>query len=169
MVEQNYPKQPRIEYNEKILDLYQTLKKEFSEHLHEKSKQYGFTGPQLLLMFAICQNPGINLRDLSECLELSKSNVSSIVDRLVRQGKVTREIPEESRRSVKLYLSPDFLNKYNPMELRTQYMSGIIGDASVEELNLVIDGLEKFHELIKKSTTKTSNEPIQKKIQGGNV
>lgn len=41
-------------------------------------------------------------------MNLTKSTVSGIVDRLEKQGVVIREIPKDNRRIVKLSISEDF-------------------------------------------------------------
>jgi MarR family transcriptional regulator, organic hydroperoxide resistance regulator len=143
--------QHSIKHNEKILLLFRTLQKDFKEYLFERSKQYGFTGPQIILMFMLYKNPGISLHELSDQMELSKSTVSGIVDRLVNQGIVMREIPEENRRVIRLSLSPDFLNECNLSEIRDEYLADIIKDASPEELDKIIYGLEKLHELMSRN------------------
>ncbi|MBN7773985.1 MarR family winged helix-turn-helix transcriptional regulator [Clostridium aminobutyricum] len=140
-----------INYAERIFALLKVNRKEFSEYSLEKSRQLGFTGPQLFVVFTLCKNPGINLQELSERMELSKSTVSGIVDRLVIQGDVLREIPTENRRSVKLFLSPDFLKKCDLMETKKQYLTDLIHGAEPEELELIIQGLEKLSELIRRN------------------
>jgi DNA-binding MarR family transcriptional regulator len=113
--------------------------------------QYGFTFPQMFLIFSLNKNPGTNLHDLSKQLELSKSTVSGIVDRLVSQRVVIREIPEEDRRTVKLSLSPDFLKEFNIQEVKDHLLTDLIKDAPVEDLDNIIYGLEKLLELLNKN------------------
>jgi MarR family transcriptional regulator, organic hydroperoxide resistance regulator len=151
MIENDNLEQELKKYNEKIMYLFVTLQKDFRDYFFEKSKQYGFSGSQLILISTINKNPGINLQDLSKKIYLSNSTVSGMIDRMVSQGHVIREIPEDNRRTVKLYLSKDFLNKFDIEEIRSSYLSNIAMDASAEELKEIINGLEKFHELIKKS------------------
>ena len=142
---------PLTEYNEKILALFRDVKKVLREYTDKKSQQYGLTSPQMFVIFYLYRNPGINLHDLTKHLELSKSTVSGIVDRLVSQRVVLREIPEENRRTVRLFLSPDFLQEFNIPEFKEQLLSGLIEDASMEDLNSIIYGLEKLLELINKN------------------
>lgn len=143
--------QSLISYSETIMRLLRTTRKELSEYSFEKAKQYGCTGPQLFLIFILYKNPGINLQELSEKLGLSKSTVSGIVDRLVSQGDITREIPSENRRCVRLFLSPDFLEKCDLKEIKRQFLTDLIKDASEEDLKSIINGLEKLHELVLKN------------------
>lgn len=135
-------------YNERILYLFRALQSDLKEYMLKMSKKNGFTGPQTYLIFALYKSPGMNLQELSEKLELSKSTVSGIVDRLVSQGVVTREIPENNRRIVKLSLSESYLKEFRPDQLREVYLQDILMPAPEEDLELVIKGLEKLHELI---------------------
>lgn len=141
-------RQPLTNPSEKIVILLKSIQKKLKEHLFEKSKQYGFTGPQMYLIFTLYKNPGSNLNEVSEMLGLSKSTVSGIVDRLVSQNVVIREIPEENRRTVRLSLSPDFTNKFDPSEIKNKYLAGVIKDVDEEELYKIIAGLEKLDELM---------------------
>ncbi|QAT44133.1 MarR family transcriptional regulator [Aminipila luticellarii] len=137
-----------------MVRLLKTAKKELNDYSFEKAKQYGFTGPQLFLVLILEQDPGISLQELSEKLRLSKSTVSGIVDRLVCQGDVVREIPSEDRRSVKLFLSSDFSERYDLMEIRRSFLTDLIKDASIEDLDIAIEGLEKTYEIIEKAKIK---------------
>ncbi len=146
--------QSLIGYSETIIKLLRIIRKELNEYSFQKSKLYGFTGPQLFLAFILYRHPGISLQELSEKLGLSKSTVSGIVERLVCQGDVTREIPSENRRSVKLFLSSDFLKKYDLSEIKIRFLNDLFKDASIEELNTIIEGLEKLYELIQRNNIK---------------
>ncbi|MHC1724321.1 MAG: MarR family winged helix-turn-helix transcriptional regulator [Aminipila sp.] len=150
----NNSEQSLISYSETIMRLLRTTRKELSEYSFEKSKQFGCTGPQLFLIFILYRNPGINLQELSERLGLSKSTVSGIVDRLVSQGDVTREIPSENRRSVRLFLSPNFLEKCDLMAIKRQFLTDLVKDASEQDLKTIIEGLEKLHEMVMKNKIK---------------
>lgn len=150
----NNSEQSLISYSETIMRLLRTTKKELSEYSFEKAKQFGCTGPQLFLILILYKNPGINLQELSERLGLSKSTVSGIVDRLVSQGDVTREIPSENRRSVRLFLSTDFLEKCDVIEIKRQFLTDLFKGASEQDLKTIIEGLEKLHEMVMKNKIK---------------
>lgn len=150
--------QPLNQRNERIFDLFRTLKQDVREYSEQKKKEYDLTGTQLLVIDILNRNPGINLHALSEQLRLAKSNVSCIVERLVGKGIVVREIPEENRRTVKLSLSPEISERYNSMKYKNRFWSDMIRDASEEELNTVINGLEKLHELILRSKSEWAAE-----------
>jgi len=121
----------------------------YRDQIYEKSRHYGFTGPQIGLIIGLHKNPYITLKEMSECLGLSKSTVSGMVDRLVGQGVVVREIPEDNRRTVRLSLSPDFKKNNVLKDLADKYINDSLKDASEEDLDKIITGLEILHRLIR--------------------
>ncbi|HWQ43400.1 MAG TPA: MarR family transcriptional regulator, partial [Desulfosporosinus sp.] len=108
--------------SERVVYLFKAVHKIYRDQVYEKSRQYGFTGPQLGLIIGLSKNPYITLTEMSECLGLCKSTVSGMVDRLVGQGVVIREIPEDNRRIVRLSLSPEFQNNNVLKELANKYI-----------------------------------------------
>jgi len=136
---------------EKIAFLFKAIQKIYREHIFEISKQYGFTGPQLTLIIGLYKNPFKTLNEISECLGLTKSTVSGMVDRLVAQGVVIREIPENNRRTVRLSISSEFLKNNNFKDLMNQYLTDTIKGASEEEIETVVSGLEILLSLIEKN------------------
>jgi len=137
--------------SERVVFLFRSIQKVFREHIYEKSRQYGFTGPQIGLIIGLNKNPFITLNEMSECLGLSKSTVSGIVDRLVARGVVIREIPETNRRTVRLSLSPEFQKNNILQELINQYVTDTIKGASEEEIEKILSGLEILYALIEKN------------------
>lgn len=135
--------------SERVVYLFKAVHKIYRDQIYEKSRQYGFTGPQIGLIIGLHKNPYITLKEMSECLGLSKSTVSGMVDRLVGQGVVIREIPEDNRRIVRLSLSPDFQKNNVLQELANKYINDTLKDASEEDLNKIITGLEILYRLIK--------------------
>ncbi|HZK84713.1 MAG TPA: MarR family transcriptional regulator [Desulfosporosinus sp.] len=135
--------------SERVVYLFKAVHKMYRDQIYEKSRQYGFTGPQIGLIIGLSKNPYITLKEMSECLGLSKSTVSGMVDRLVSRGVVLREIPEENRRIVRLSLSPDFQKNNVLKELANKYINDSLKDASTEDLDKIITGLEILYRLIK--------------------
>ena len=135
--------------SEKVVYLFKAVHKIYRDQIYEKSRQYGFTGPQMGLIIGLNKNPYITLKEMSECLGLSKSTVSGMVDRLVSQGVVLREIPEENRRIVRLSLSPEFRKNNVLKELANKYINDSLKEASEEDLDKIITGLEILYKLLK--------------------
>jgi len=136
--------------SERVDLLFRSIQKLYREQLFEKSRLYGFTGPQIVLMAELYKNPFSTLNEMSACMGLSKSTVSAIVGRLVGQGIVVREIPENNRRTVRLSLAPEFRKNNVLKELKNQYISDTIKGASDEEIEKMISGLEILYSYIEK-------------------
>lgn len=134
---------------EKVVFLIKSIQKIYRDQLYKKSRHYGFTGPQIGLIIGLDRNPFSTLNEMSECLGLSKSTVSGIVDRLVRQGVVIREIPEDNRRIVRLSLSPKFQKKNIIKGFMNEYITDIFKDISEADLEKITMGLELLYKLVK--------------------
>jgi DNA-binding MarR family transcriptional regulator len=137
--------------SERVAFLFRAIQKIYKQHIFEITKQYGFTGAQFALIVELFKNPFKTLNEMSECLGLTKSTVSGMVDRLVGQEVVIREIPVNNRRIVQLSISPEFLKNNGFKELMNQYMTDTIKGASEEEIEKMISGLEILYSLIKKN------------------
>jgi len=138
---------------DKVIILFQSIQKIFKEQMFEKSKKYGFTWPQIALIFTLHKKPYTTLHELSNQLGLSKSTVSGIIDRLVGQGVIQRETPEDNRRIVKLSLSPDFIGKNYLIDLKNKYFTDILKNTSPEDLEEIICSLEKLLTLMNENRT----------------
>lgn len=137
--------------SERVIFLFKSIHKIIRNQMCEKSRQYGFTGPQIGLIFGLHKNPFSTLNEISQYMGLSKSTVSGIVDRLVGQGVIIREIPEDNRRIVRLSLSPEFEKNNVLKELMNKYFADILKDASEEDMEKIISGLEILYTLINKN------------------
>ncbi|GAB6153898.1 hypothetical protein JCM17380_26480 [Desulfosporosinus burensis] len=139
--------------SERVVFLFKSIHKVYRDQLYKKSREYGFTGPQIGLIIALHKHPFSNLNEMSDFLGLSKSTVSGIVDRLVGQGVVIREIPENNRRIVRLSLSPEWQKNNVLHELMNKYITNILKNASEEEMKKIITGLEILYALISAEET----------------
>lgn len=93
---------------DEIIEIFKSIRKSIGCRFEKSAKKYGFTAPQLGVIFHLHVMPSITLDALSKHMLLTKSTVSGIVDRLEKQGVVTREIPKDNRRIVKLSISEEF-------------------------------------------------------------
>ncbi|KJR49461.1 Transcriptional regulator, MarR family [Desulfosporosinus sp. I2] len=145
--------QPWSNPSERVIFLFKSIHKIYRDQLYKKSRQFGLTGPQIGLIMGLHKHPESTLNEISDSLGLSKSTVSGIVDRLVGQGIVIREIPENNRRIVQLSLSPEWQKNNAIHELINKFMTDTLRNASEEEMDKIITGLEILHDLI--NTNKT--------------
>lgn len=147
------PQQPWSSPSERVVFLFKSINKIYRDQLYKKSRQFGLTGPQIGLIMGLHKHPDSTLNEVSERLGLSKSTVSGIVDRLVSHGIVLREIPENNRRIVQLSLSPEWQKNNAIHEIFNQLITDTLRNASEEEMEKIITGLEILHGLI--NTDKT--------------
>jgi DNA-binding MarR family transcriptional regulator len=132
---------------EQIVDLCKLLLKRFRVAASMNLKEYGFTATQIALMFILYRNPNLMLNELSDKMGLSKSTVSSMVERLENQGVVLREIPKDNRRIVRLSLEPEFAEKHKDiLDFRHKFINDILNfkDVSANDADKIIYALEKM-------------------------
>jgi len=68
--------------------------------LHSKRlvKQFGLTGPQLIILREISQSDEITASDISRAISLSQATVTGVLDRLEKGGYVVRRRSDHDRR-----------------------------------------------------------------------
>ena len=71
-----------------------------SIELHSKHlvKQFGLTGPQLIILREISQTDEITASDISKAISLSQATVTGVLDRLEKRGYVVRKQSKQDRR-----------------------------------------------------------------------
>lgn len=69
------------------------------------NKDFGLTGPQLLVMQNIAKQPGIMVRQIADNITLSPATVTSILDRLEARELATRIRSTDDKRRVGVFLT----------------------------------------------------------------
>ncbi|MCW8090223.1 MarR family winged helix-turn-helix transcriptional regulator [Alteromonas sp. ASW11-130] len=69
------------------------------------SKDVGLTGPQLLVMQNISQQPGIMVREIAENINLSPATITNILDRLEAKNLANRIRSTKDKRRVGVFLT----------------------------------------------------------------
>lgn len=140
---------------EEIIEIVRNIQRVLRCKFEKIAKQYGFTAPQLGVIFHLYKIPSITLNELSEHMMLTKSTVSGIVDRLAKQGVVIREIPKDNRRTVKLSISEDFKKNNNICDMKKFFISDLVSNGiknmEVSDIEKMVYGLKQFGSLIKNS------------------
>jgi len=131
-----------------IVEIEKT-KKYFKAKMGPQCEKLGFTMPQLLLLHEVHNAPGITLNDLSVRMNLSKSTVSDIVERLQIRNIIRRERPENDRRITKLYLTDNTAPCGSLLkEARQNLLLPLISRAESDELLRILEGFKLLNELI---------------------
>ena len=138
--------------SDEIIDIFKNIKRTLSCKLKKSERLYGFTAPQLSVIFHLYKMPSITLNELSDHMMLAKSAVSGIVDRLTKQGVVIREIPKDNRRIVKLSISEEFKKNNDISSMKKKFVSNLIANAikntDPAEVEKIIYGLKQFNSLL---------------------
>lgn len=137
---------------DEIIEIFKSIKKAINSKFEKSAKKYGFTAPQLGVIFHLHVMPSITLQSLSEHMGLTKSTVSGIVDRLEKQGVVTREIPKDNRRIVNLSISEEFKKNNDICKMKKEFITDFISESikntNPEEVVKMIYGLKQFSILL---------------------
>jgi len=141
------------EQADEILAIFKSIKKSLSCKYEKIAKEYGFTAPQLGVIFHLYMMPSITLNELSDHMSLTKSTVSGIVDRLAKQGVVNREIPKDNRRIVKLSISEEFRRNNDIKAIKkrffNEFLLNSIEKMDSKEVEKIIYGLRQLSVLLK--------------------
>jgi DNA-binding MarR family transcriptional regulator len=139
------------EQMEKIMNLMKFLQRRTREIAAQKFKTCGYTLQQLTVMFTLYETPNIMLQELSEKMGLTKSTVSSIIERMANQGIIIREIPKDNRRTIRLSLSPQFVEHHRRLLDKNAIFDDLFNfhDVSIEDADAIINALEKVSNIMK--------------------
>ena len=94
-----------LEKHEEVLVAIRQIIRAIDLHSKQLSKHAGLTGPQLILMRSIDTLGQVTIRELSKNTNMSQATATTILDRLERNGYVTRVRSESDKRKVHAYLT----------------------------------------------------------------
>lgn len=109
--------------------------------LHSKTlmKDIGLTTPQLLVLQQVGQTGRARPSEVARLVHLSQATITSIVDRLVKAGLVTRARSENDRRSVDIILTQAGRRKLDaaPALLQKEFLNAFDNLHDWEKTSLV--------------------------------
>ena len=126
---------------EKIIELQRIVDRARRQYEVDVWMELDVTLPQLKSLFFISHQGQTNLSTLATALKVTPTNVTGIVDRLVKQGLVSRTENPEDRRMLLLRATEkgdELLNKLR--ERRLGYISGVLFRLTSEELDVIAKG-----------------------------
>ncbi|MUK92793.1 MarR family transcriptional regulator [Aliivibrio fischeri] len=94
-----------MEKHEEVLVAIRQIIRAIDLHSKKLSKEYGLTGPQLILMRAIQEMDNVTIKELSKHTNVSQATTTTIIDRLELSGYVQRIRSESDRRKVHAHLT----------------------------------------------------------------
>ncbi len=105
--------------------------------------------PQIRALSFIRRNPSTTLTTVSEYLAVSNATTSSIVDRLVKKGLVTRSEDPKERRCLQLSLTPKGQDEYRVVEeVAIAELTKVLMRLPDEEVKKIAAGLKILKEAL---------------------
>jgi MarR family transcriptional regulator, organic hydroperoxide resistance regulator len=120
------------------------------------------TVPQLRSLFFIRNEGTTNLSKLAARLAVTPTNVTGIVDRLLKKGLITRTESSQDRRILELRLTEDGEKLVTKLrERRREYMSDVLARMSPEDLEILAQGFKSLANAVENQ--EGENKDIQNK------
>ena len=97
--------------------------------------QFGATLPRFDMMAALEREPdGLNMGELSRRMMVSNGNVTGLVDRLVQEGLIERQVSEHDRRSARVRLTEQGRATFTRMaRAHSDWLAELLAGISPEE------------------------------------
>jgi len=117
--------------------------------LRREARDVGVSPEQVSLLVAIKYAPGIGVRELAKRERVSAPAMSKHVDRLERDGLVTRTPSAEDRRRVGVALTDEGQRVLRRVRSRrTAWLSSRLGGLTDEQLRAIDAAIEPLRELL---------------------
>jgi DNA-binding MarR family transcriptional regulator len=140
----------RENVSDELLKLFKSIKKSIRRNFEEQFKELNLTAPQGRLVSILAHKGSMKISDISKCMGLSNSTVSSIIDRLEKQGYVQRIKNEKDKRIVMVDLTSAFKKiAEDKFKAGGANLDAIIHTANEDEIEKIFTGLETLDRLLK--------------------
>ncbi len=128
-----------------VIELQRTIDRARRQDELDVWMELNVTLPQLKSLFFIGSEGTTNLSSLASTLNVTPTNVTGIVDRLVKQGLITRTENPDDRRMLLLRVTKEGEELINRLrERRLGYLNAILKRISLEELETLSFGLKSI-------------------------
>lgn len=127
-----------MEHQSLISELFTSFREvnqSFYQSMQRAGLHLGVTPIQLLVLKTLRGKPQMSLSELAECLFVGPSTASGIVERMVKANLVSRERPENDRRSISLRLTPEGEQLWVKIDERRNLMLEPLNELGEEDLN----------------------------------
>ena len=123
--------------------------------------QFGLTGPQLTVVKLLDSLGDMSLSELSERIRAQNSTVTGIIDRMEREGLVSRARSKEDRRVVHIRLTPKGRElaariPLEPMEMLRAALDALGPSDARDLLRILTKVARKVKQLVDEKTPKES-------------
>lgn len=108
-----------------------------SRYYNQRLAQYDLTVQKALLLLEIPPGSGKNPRFLAKELDLENSSMTGLLDRLERQGFITRQPDPSDRRGILIFLTPEGSAARHTIKASVEELDAKLQEAlSAEEIRL---------------------------------
>ncbi len=107
-----------------VLHLLRQIMRLFDLRSKQLAKQFGLTGPQLVVLRELAACEGVPIGTLANKVSLSQATITDIADRLERRGLVRRARSDRDRRRVMLQITDRGIEvmQNKPTVLRDEFL-----------------------------------------------
>ena len=132
----------KAELVNEVIELQRLVRQALRQYVPDAWMESDLTVGQLRTLSIIATERSINTKRLAEELGVTSSNMTGIVDRLVKQGFVTRQENPEDRRMLQIRITPSGEAMLTDLREKTRKsMSLVLTRMSPEELSALATGL----------------------------
>jgi DNA-binding MarR family transcriptional regulator len=90
---------------ENLIQMFHVIRRKTLTGTVMLSPQNQIPNSQWIILHAVFHNEGIGIKELSNILGISSSAATQLVDSLVKQGHLVRQVSPDDRRALKIWLS----------------------------------------------------------------
>ncbi|MEA3448287.1 MAG: MarR family transcriptional regulator [Bacteroidota bacterium] len=115
------------------------------KYFQHKSRDYSIGHAQVGTLHLICRHDGINQKELIENLHLDKSSVTSQIERLEKNGYITRKRDKNDQRGKRIYITKKTeAIKHDLIAIFSGWSSALMKGFTPEEKETVFCFLDKM-------------------------
>lgn len=82
-----------------------TMKK-LEKYIGQRLEEHGVNMAQSFILFALMENNGITLTEIGSRTQIENSSLTTMVDRLEKEGLVERRLDAQDRRVIRIFITP---------------------------------------------------------------
>ena len=132
----------------------------------ELAKRADLTGPQLTVVKLLEQVGDLSLSELSDKIRAQNSTVTGIIDRMEREGLVTRERSKEDRRVVHIRLTPKGQTlageiPVEPMEIFKGALESLSGQEMRDLMRIMTKVAKRVKQIVRRDVGETEGGVTQ--------
>ncbi len=128
-----------MDINEEVLVTLRQIIRATDLHSRYLAKEFGLTGPQLLILFRLSHSDPISVGEIAKDVSLSQATVTDILDRLALKGLIRRERSSEDKRRTTVRLTEQGADvlKNKPSLLQEEFLNRFIALEEWEQSSIL--------------------------------